>query len=149
MAAAALAPVVADLMDYIDADIRAAWEVSQIHHDPPRVEDSLPLPHGYLYLAEIDFDTEVGGFCEESALAVFVVGIRATHPAGGTSHMAKIERMDALRALICASPLYHGYNRRWLGETYIDSERQTDEAMGTYYEAFARVEFLLTAEAAT
>lgn len=147
--AAQMEPVVTAILEALTADMIAAWEVSKVSHDPPRTEDDAPLPCGYAYLAEIDFDAEVGGFCEESALAVFEIGMRAAHPSSGTTHRAKLLAMDAMRALVCASALYHGYNYRWLGETYIDSERRQDEAMSTYFEVFARIEILLTAEAAT
>jgi len=114
------------------ADILAAWSPARIYDDPAEIEQAPgTLPEAYLYLLGTEDTDEVGGMREAGITLLYEIALRAPRPASGTIHAAKIAKAEALRARLVSAATYGGWNRQWLGETYISSDPEQREAEAT------------------
>ena len=139
----------------IVADVTTAWNpASQIHLDPPEMQKDgqgqpqPALPVAYVLLTGTEPNEEESTLTTEAFDLSFELVLRAKKPGRGEGSVSERKRalVEALRVRLTKGANYHGLNREWGGETYLDDDVRGQEANAIWCQVGCR--FVVTVETA-
>ena len=135
------------VVDAIVADVTTAWNPKKIYVGPPElVEESQTLPVAFVMLTGAEPNEEYSTLTTEAFDLSFEIVLRATKPGKGEGDTSRRKRasVEALRMRLTAGATYHGFNREWGGETYLDDAVREQEAAAGWCQVTCR--FTVTVE---
>lgn len=150
--AIALQAAIDAVTDHIEADLKAALSIARTYRDAPQTDtDQAPakLPTAYLLLSEVLPGSEEGGIRTEGYDLTFDIAVRKARGASGALQPQRTALLESIRAALTNGARFHGYNREWLGETYIgpDEARRETEAQAPWFEVACRFQVTVVVEA--
>jgi hypothetical protein len=116
-------------------DIKTAWDVERVHYDPPQTPGSLSqLPRAFLQLQDFT-DFESFGFINQVLPHTYTIAGQFAYPETGTLEEAKVEKAEALLAVLTAgNGKYHSdwRYRRFAPPRFEESRLGDDETERVY-----------------
>ena len=115
-------------------DIISAWEVEQIHYDPPAVPGTASvLPRAFLQLGNIDAG-EKRGLTRTVLFHTYTIAGQFPFPEEGTLEEAKVARVNELLAVLTAGgTIYESVWRYRFDGVDFETSRTTDDEAEDYY----------------
>lgn len=115
-------------------DIVEAWEVEQIHYDPPATPGTASvLPRAFLQLGNVDIG-EKRGFTRRVLMHTYTIVGQFAYPEEGTLEEAKVARVNELLAVLTAgATVYQSAWRYRFDGVDFETSRTSDDEAEEYY----------------